>query len=129
MKATASGVDLAARVEDAKAQLDAHVREIIEWHFSPETGCPFWLEFASKLPWSPRREISCFGDLRKFPPFRDEWLRGGPVRRWVPKGYPQVDFGPRRPDGLAVVGAVVLARRPPTVQADEEDTTQSELSA
>ena len=79
MKATASGVDLAARVEDAKAQLDAHVREIIEWHFSPETGCPFWLEFASKLPWSPRREISCFGDLRKFPPFRDEWLRGGPV--------------------------------------------------
>ena len=86
MKATASGVDLAARVEDAKAQLDAHVREIIEWHFSPETGCPFWLEFASKLQWSPTREISCFGDLRKFPPFQDEWLRGGPVRRWVPKG-------------------------------------------
>src|SRR6516165_816299 len=86
MKATASGVDLAARIEDAKAQLDAHVREIIEWHFSPETGCPFWLEFASKLQWSPTREISCFGDLRKFPPFQDEWLRGGPVRRWVPKG-------------------------------------------
>ena len=86
MKATASGVELAARVEDAKAKLDAHVREIIEWHFSPETGCPFWLEFASKLQWSPTREISCFGDLRKFPPFEDEWLRGGPVRRWVPKG-------------------------------------------
>jgi NADH-quinone oxidoreductase subunit J len=30
---------------------------------------------------------------------------------------------------IAVVGAVVLARRPPTVHADEEDTTQSELSA
>jgi hypothetical protein len=86
MKATASGVDLGARVEDAKARLDAHVREIIEWHFSPETGCPFWLEFASKLRWSPRREIGCFGDLRKFPPFQDEWLRGGPVCRWVPKG-------------------------------------------
>lgn len=86
MKATASGVDVAARVEDAKAQLDAHVRQIIEWHFSPETGCPFWLDFASKLPWSPTREISGFADLRKFPPFRDEWLRGGPVGRWVPKG-------------------------------------------
>jgi hypothetical protein len=24
--------------------------------------------------------------LRKFPPFQDEWLRGGPVRRWVPRG-------------------------------------------
>ena len=86
MTATASGVNVAARVEDAKAQLDAHVRQIIGWHFSPETGCPFWLEFASKLPWSPAREISGFADLRKFPPFRDEWLRGGPVDRWVPKG-------------------------------------------
>ena len=86
MKATASGVGLAARVDDAKAKLDAHVREIIEWHFSPETGCPFWLEFASKLGWSPRQEIRCFGDLKKIPPFQDEWLRGGPIRRWVPNG-------------------------------------------
>src|SRR5215831_11496002 len=86
MKATASGVELAARVDDAKVKLDAQVREIIEWHFSPETGCPFWLEFASKLGWSPIKEIRCFGDLRKFPPFQDEWLRGGPIRRWVPNG-------------------------------------------
>ena len=86
MKTTAGGVDLAARVQEAKARLDAHVREIIEWHFSPETGCPFWLEFASRLVWSPRKEIRCFEDLKKFPPFQDDWLRGGPVRRWVPKG-------------------------------------------
>ena len=30
---------------------------------------------------------------------------------------------------IAVVGAVVLARRPPTVHAEQEDTTGSELSA
>jgi NADH-quinone oxidoreductase subunit J len=30
---------------------------------------------------------------------------------------------------IAVVGAVVLARRPPTVHTDQEDTTESELSA
>jgi NADH-quinone oxidoreductase subunit J len=30
---------------------------------------------------------------------------------------------------IAVVGAVVLARRPPTVQAEHEDTTETELSA
>jgi hypothetical protein len=30
-------------------QLDAHVREIVQWHFSPETGTPFWLDFAKKL--------------------------------------------------------------------------------
>src|SRR5881296_4078912 len=80
------GVDLSARVQEAKTKLDAHVREIVQWHFNPETGCPFWLEFASKLAWSPRNEIRCFEDLKKFPPFEDEWLRGGPVRRWVPKG-------------------------------------------
>ena len=33
------------------------------------------------------RTFHCFEDLRKFPLFEDEWLRGGPVRRWVPQPY------------------------------------------
>jgi phenylacetate-coenzyme A ligase PaaK-like adenylate-forming protein len=78
--------DLSLKTKEAKERLDAHVREIVEWHFNPETGCPFWLDFAAKLDWDPRREINTFEDLRKFPPFQDEWLRGGPVRRWLPKG-------------------------------------------
>jgi phenylacetate-coenzyme A ligase PaaK-like adenylate-forming protein len=78
--------DLSIKEQGAKTRLDAHVRELVEWHFNPETGCPFWLDFAAKLGWDPRREIACFEDLRKFPPFQDEWLRGGPVRRWLPKG-------------------------------------------
>ncbi|HKQ79115.1 MAG TPA: hypothetical protein VJ810_35800 [Blastocatellia bacterium] len=81
-----TSTDLSVRERTVKAQLDAHVREIVEWHFNPETGCPFWLDFASKLDWDPREEIASFEDLRKFPPFQDEWLRGGPVRRWLPKG-------------------------------------------
>ncbi len=86
MKTEMAGVDLSTKVEEAKQRLDAHVREIIAWHFSPQTGCPFWLEYASKLGWDPRREVRCYEDLRSFPAFQDEWLRGGPVRRWVPKG-------------------------------------------
>jgi hypothetical protein len=78
--------DLSHKVQQARAQLDAHVLEIIEWHFNPDTGCPFWLELAGKLGWDPRREVNSFEDLRKFQPFEDEWLRGGPVRRWLPKG-------------------------------------------
>ena len=35
--------------------------------------------------WDPRREVHGFADLNKFGHFQDEWLRGGPVRRWVPK--------------------------------------------
>src|SRR5215475_6668099 len=84
--ATDLSASLSARGQAAKAQLDAQVREIVEWHFNPETGCPFWLDFATTLGWDPRREIASFEDLRKFPPFQDEWLRGGPVRRWLPKG-------------------------------------------
>ena len=75
-----------SRVRDAREQLDAHVREIVQWHFSPETGCPFWLDFATKLSFDPRKEIRSFADLRKLPPFEDDWLRGGPVRRWLPRG-------------------------------------------
>src|SRR5262249_20498337 len=86
MKIETDRVDLVTRVEEARQKLDAHVRDIIAWHFGPETGCPFWLEYASKLRWDPRREVRRYEDLRKFPPFQDEWLRGGPVRRWVPKG-------------------------------------------
>ena len=79
-------MDISSKIREAKEQLDAHVREIMQWHFDPETGCAFWLEFASKLGWDPRREIHRYEDLKRFPPFEDEWLRGGPVRRWVPRG-------------------------------------------
>jgi hypothetical protein len=58
----------------------------VEWHFNPATGCPFWLNYAAKLDWNPREEIQTYDDLDKFELFQDEWLRGGPVQRWVPQG-------------------------------------------
>ena len=75
-----------AQVSAARQALDAWVREIVDWHFDPATGCPFWLERASTLGWDPRGEIKGFDDLRRLGSFEDEWLRGGPVRRWVPRG-------------------------------------------
>jgi hypothetical protein len=70
----------------AQSSLDSHAREIIAWHFSPDTGCPFWLDWAKTITWDPRKEIETFADLAKFPHFEDDWLRGGPVRRWLPRG-------------------------------------------
>jgi hypothetical protein len=75
-----------AEVAKARERLDAWVREVVAWHFDPASGCPFWLEFARKLGWDPRREVRGFADLARFPPFQDEWLRGGPLERWVPRG-------------------------------------------
>jgi len=60
---------------------------MVAWHFDPATGCPFWLDFARGLDWDPRKEIRGFSDLARFGFFQDECLRGGPVRRWVPKAY------------------------------------------
>jgi phenylacetate-coenzyme A ligase PaaK-like adenylate-forming protein len=73
------------QAQQARRRLDDHVAEIVAWHFDPKTGTPFWLERTKMLGFDPRKEVRSFDDLRKFGHFEDEWLRGGPVRRWVPK--------------------------------------------
>ena len=75
-----------AAVEAAREALDRQVREIVSWHFDPATGCRFWLDYAKKLEFDPRERIHSFDDLKLLGHFEDEWLRGGPVRRWVPRG-------------------------------------------
>ena len=76
----------APQLEAARQTLDSWVQEVVAWHFDPQTGCPFWLDYATRLGWDPRKEVHGFADLKRFAPFEDEWLRGGPVQRWVPKG-------------------------------------------
>ncbi len=77
---------LTDKAAEARRRLDEHVRAMVAWHFDPATGCPFWLEFARELDFDPRQEIGGYGDLKLLGHFEDEWLRGGPVRRWLPKG-------------------------------------------
>jgi phenylacetate-coenzyme A ligase PaaK-like adenylate-forming protein len=78
-------------IQAAQQQLDAHLREIIAWHFSPETGCPYWLDWA-KQNFDPRQEVKSFADLiARFPHFQDESLRDRQPEVWVPakfKGQP-----------------------------------------
>jgi len=77
-------------IQQAQTQLDTHLREIIQWHFSPETGCPFWLDWAKKN-FDPRKEINAFASMLKFPHFADESLRDLQPEVWVPaqfKGRP-----------------------------------------
>lgn len=76
-----------SKIIESRNKLDSWVREVVEWHFNPETGCPFWLDYARQLDWDPRQEIRGYDDLARFDEFQDEWLRGGPVRRWVPRAY------------------------------------------
>jgi len=76
-----------ADVAAAAARLDGHLREIIRWHFSPETGTPYWLDWARSSGFNPLQEIETFADLQKFPHFSDEALRDEPHQRWIPKPY------------------------------------------
>ncbi len=69
------------------AALDSHLRDIIAWHFTPATGCPFWLDWAAKAGWDPREKVQTFADINLFPHFQDEWLREEQNERFVPKGF------------------------------------------
>jgi phenylacetate-coenzyme A ligase PaaK-like adenylate-forming protein len=73
-------------VSEAKKKLDQHTYETVQGHFHESTGSPFWLGKKAELGFDPLKEIKTFDDLKKFPIFEDELLRGGPVERWIPKG-------------------------------------------
>ena len=72
---------------DPIATLDRHVREILEWHFNPETGTPFWLDWEKEQGWNPRERITSFADINLFPHFEDDWIRFEQPERWIPKAY------------------------------------------
>ncbi len=71
----------------AATQLDEHVRATVQWHFSPATGSPFWLDWAASAGWDPCAEVQTFQDLLRFPHFDGDLLRTEPHARFVPKEY------------------------------------------
>src|SRR6476469_2345067 len=78
------------KARQAREQLDAQVRDVVRWHFSPDTGTPFWLDRAKTFKFNPLKDVQGFDDLKLFGTFEDDWLRGAPgmdIRRWVPRGY------------------------------------------
>ncbi|MCX7666426.1 MAG: hypothetical protein N2112_12875 [Gemmataceae bacterium] len=81
---------LSSKIHAAKEALDKHVREIVQWHFSPDTGTPFWIERAKSFKFNPLKDIQGFDDLKLFGLFEDEWLRASPdtdISRWIPRAY------------------------------------------
>jgi len=70
----------------SSSALDAHVRDIVYWHFSPKTGTPLWLDWAADTGFDPGR-ILVFDDLHLLPRFEDGWLRALPHERLTPRAY------------------------------------------
>ena len=62
------------------------IRAAMEWHFSPETGSPYWLDRARTLDFDPRADVTSHEDLMLFPNVANE-LRDVPASDLIPRGY------------------------------------------
>ncbi|MCK9897139.1 AMP-binding protein [Frankia sp. AgB32] len=69
---------------------EEYLRALMRWHFSVETGSPFWLRRAQSLDFDPIHDVRTFGDLRRFPNVVDEF-RAVPVEDLVPRGLTGAD--------------------------------------
>ena len=71
----------------AARELDERFVEIVRWHFSADTGTPFWLDWMKQAGWNPAEEVQSFADVARFSNFDGELLRTEPHERWIPKAY------------------------------------------
>ncbi|GLW73259.1 phenazine antibiotic biosynthesis protein [Kitasatospora phosalacinea] len=70
---------------DPALPAEEFLRAAMRWHFSPETGSPFWLKRAAELDFDPLTDINGWDDLDRFPDVSEEW-RDVPVDALVPAG-------------------------------------------
>jgi phenylacetate-coenzyme A ligase PaaK-like adenylate-forming protein len=73
-------------LHDPRPDPGAFIRAAMDWHFSPDTGSPFWLERAKSLEFDPRTSVKRFEDLALFPNVTNE-LRDVRVEDLIPRGY------------------------------------------
>jgi phenylacetate-coenzyme A ligase PaaK-like adenylate-forming protein len=83
---SAAGTSILDLSHDANPDPDEFIRAAMRWHFSPETGSPFWLRRAGSLEFDPRADIRTFADLSLFPNVAAE-LRDVRTRDLIPRGY------------------------------------------
>ncbi|WDO11345.1 AMP-binding protein (plasmid) [Streptomyces murinus] len=64
---------------------NAYVRELMQWHFRPETGCKFWLRHAADLGFDPLTDVRGIADLARFPNLIEDF-RTALVEDLIPRG-------------------------------------------
>lgn len=73
------------------SSFERHLADVMNWHFSPNTGSPFWLERRRRLEFDPVRDVRTFADLALFPDVSLE-LRDVPVEDLQPRGLNSADI-------------------------------------
>ncbi|ONH35210.1 hypothetical protein [Protofrankia sp. BMG5.30] len=77
---------MAERLPALRHGLDEWTLRMIHWHFSEETGSPFWLRRRATLPFDPLRDITGFDALALFGFFDKNELRAARPRDLLPRG-------------------------------------------
>jgi len=83
---------ITTEVQVAQDKLNTHLKEIIKWHFSEETGTPIWRNWAKENNFDAIAEIQTVDDITKFEHFNGAWLRYQPHELWVPKAYKGIPY-------------------------------------
>jgi len=68
-------------------ELTQRLAEVLETHFDPRWGSPWWLERAGKLGFSPSKEVRTIEDLRRFGAFPLDDLATHPVTDFIPRRF------------------------------------------
>jgi len=71
----------------ASPALLERLAEVVDLHFDPRWGAPFWLEVAGGLDFDPRRGVRELHDLDRLPPVPLEQLARRPVTHFLPRRY------------------------------------------
>lgn len=75
------------RLPILKLNTDEWVQRIMSWHFSEETGSPFWLGKRKALAFDPLKDVRTLDDLDKFGLFDKRELQTVNVNDLVPRGF------------------------------------------
>lgn len=86
----ASGTDL-PHLSKA-VDMETYLQSVMELHFHPDHGTPYWLDRESELDFDPREDIRSVADLAKFPSADEDALRSPPgLRRLMPRALDATD--------------------------------------
>ena len=79
--------EMKRRVPPLRHDRDEWTRRMMRWHFSPETGSPFWLNKRPELAFDPVRDVTEYAALELFGPFDKAALRAARARDLLPQGF------------------------------------------
>lgn len=68
-------------------ELEERLAAVLDLHFDPLWGAPWWLEQRARLGFDPRREIRSLEDLARLGPVPLEELANAPVQHFLPRRF------------------------------------------